>query len=186
MKGENTRGGRLGRALAVLFFTWVAASLLFTLIPVESAMRRSLGPVFDGWRALTGLEQHWDMFGTVPHHRSYAVTVEIELPGRGGDWRRVSDIGPVLPGLRELPGHFRYHTFFTRLDDKVYAEALEPYLRDLEAAILEAHPEWRGGRFRVRKAAERIHPLETIRDLGEPSYEQMTQHGPRVLDGEEG
>lgn len=184
MKGKSFFEERWKRVLAVGGCLWVAASLGFTLIPVESVLRQRLGRVFDGWRAVTGLEQHWDMFGTVPHHRSYAVVVEIEPPGGGGSWREVADLGPVLPGLREMPGHFRYHTFFTRLDDKVYADALEPYLLGLEAAILEAHPELRGGRFRVRKSAGRIHPLETIRDLGEPSYEQTTQHGPRGLGGD--
>lgn len=168
---------RFGRAVAALFLTWVALSLAFTLVPQESVLRKKLAPVFDRWRSLTGAEQHWDMFATVPHHRGYEVTVEVQ-PSGGGSWRVVPELGPILPGLEPMPAYFRYHTFFTRLDENAYDYSLDPYLARLGEAIVKAHPEWTGGKFRLRKAAQRIHQLETIRDLGEASYEQTILHGP--------
>ncbi len=169
-----------GRGLAALFFTWMAIGLGFTMVPSESILRKKLAPVFDPWRSLTGTEQHWDMFGTVPHHRDYTVSVEGKAPSSSA-WRTLPDVGPVLPGLKPVPGHFRFHTFFTRLDDKRYDYARDPYLANLGKVIVAAHPELKGGQFRLRKTAQRIHPLETIRDLGEPSYEQTTLHGPLDL-----
>lgn len=179
---KETSGGvrSVGRAAAVLLVTWVAAGLVFTMIPTESVLRQKLQPVFGPWRSLSGTEQHWDMFGTVPHHRSYAVSVEVQAPSTSG-WQTLEDLGPVFPDLKPLPRLFRYHTFFTRLDDKRYNYALDPYLAKLGNAIVAAHPELKGGRFRLRKEAQRIHPLETIRDLGEPSYEQTVLHGPLDL-----
>ena len=168
------------RGLAVVLLTWIAFGLAFTLIPPESILRKKLAPWLDPWRSLSGTEQHWDMFGTVPHHRSYAVTVEVQSPS-SRSWQSLPDLGAVLPGLRPMPSYFRYHTFFTRLDDASYGYARDPYLAKLGEAIVSSHPELRGGRFRLRKTAQRIHPLETIRDLGEPSYEQTTLHGPLDL-----
>ena len=179
-QGEPGGMRSIGRVATVLLLTWVATGLGFTMIPTESVLRQKLQPVFGPWRSLSGTEQHWDMFGTVPHHRSYAVTVEVQPPSTSG-WITLDDLGPVFPDLKPVPGHFRYHTFFTRLDDKRYHYALDPYLAKLGNAIVAAHPEWKGGRFRLRKEAQRIHPLETIRDLDEPSYEQTVLHGPLDL-----
>ncbi len=171
---------RGGRGIAVLFLTWTALAMAFTMIPVESVLRRKVAPLFERFRSITGLDQHWDMFASVPNHRAYVVTVEVE-PASGGGWRTLETIGPVLPGLEPLPAYFRYHSFYNRLDQKRYAGGMEPYTRALAGEIVRAHPGLEGGRFRLRKSAQRIQALETIRDLGEVSYEQSTLNGPYPL-----
>ena len=163
------------RGLAALAVTGLAGAMLWTLIPVESAIRRETQAWMDPVRRWTGLDQHWDMFITAPFHHRYAVSVEVEPPGPAGE---TAKLGPVLPGFQEKPAYFRYHTFFSRLDDPQYAAWLEPYANRLGAALGTAHPEWRSGRFRIRKSAGRIQTLTTIRDLGEIAYEQTTLHGP--------
>ena len=170
---------RLGRGLAVAFFTITALAIGVTLVPAGSVLRARLDPAFTSFQAVTGLDQHWNMFGTISYHRGYRVQVEIESPG--GGWKPVEEVGPILPGLEPLPGHFRYHTFFTRLDEKRYAAGVEPYAAALGEAILAAHPEWKGRRFRVRKVADRLNSLDVVRDLDQPSYEQSTIHGPYDL-----
>ena len=166
---------RIGRVAAVLFLSWTALAMLWTMVPVESATRRATRGIFERYRVWTGLDQHWDMFATAPYHHRYEVTIEVEPPGSAGT--RVAT-GPVLPGLREKPAYFRYHTFFSRLDDPAYSAWLAPYADRVAAELARAHPEWRGGTFRIRKTAWRIQPLATIRDLGEISFEQATLHGP--------
>ncbi|MCB1086610.1 MAG: hypothetical protein KDM63_06165 [Verrucomicrobiae bacterium] len=165
----------LGRAVAVVALSAMAALIWFTMIPVESVTREALRPVFDPLRRMVGLEQHWDMFATAPYHHSYRVVVEVEPPGSGG---KVLTVGPVLPGLREVPAYFRYHTFFSRLEVPQYGPWLEPYAERVGQALAMRHLEWRGGQFRIRKTAGRIQSLETIRDLGEIAYDQATLHGP--------
>lgn len=167
--------GRFGRIFAVLFLTWTAAVIAWTIVPRESIVRRQSTWLFQPCRSITGLDQHWDMFGTVPHHHAYRVVVEVEPPGTAG--ARVKT-GPILPGLGDVPAYFRYHTFFVRMEDPTYAGWLTPYIERLGAELADSHPEWRGGTFRVRKTAVRIQPLDTIRDLGEVGYEQSTMHGP--------
>ena len=171
---------RIGRVVAVIFFTWTAVAITFTMIPTQSIIWRKFQPLVGRYRMLTGLDQHWDMFASVPNHRAYEVTVEVEPPS-GGGWRTLPGIGPVIPGLREVPGHFRYHTYFTRLDEKRYVPQVIPYTQRLADEILREHPELTGGKFRLRKTAHRIQALETIRDLGEPSFEQSTLNGPYPL-----
>lgn len=180
-----TRGNALarwGRALAVGFFSFVALAIGVALVPVESLLGGRLNAAFTSFHAITGLDQHWNMFGTISYHRDYDVSVEIE--SSGGGWKPVEGVGPILPGLAPLPGHFRYHTFFTRLDEKRYARGVEPYTEALGRAILAEHPDWKGRRFRVRKVAARLNSLDVIRELDQPSYEQSTIHGPYDLGSE--
>ena len=178
----SSQGGparQLGRGLAVVFFSFTALTIGVTLVPAGSVLRARLDPAFTSFQAVTGLDQHWNMFGTISYHRDYGVQVEIEAPG--GGWKAVDGVGPILPGLEPLPGHFRYHTFFTRLDEKRYAHGVDPYAVALGDAILVAHPEWKGRRFRVRKVAARLNSLDVVRDLDQPSYDQSTIHGPYDL-----
>jgi hypothetical protein len=166
---------RVCRAMAVLVLSWTALAMLWTMVPPESATRRATRGLFERYRQLSGLDQHWDMFATAPYHHAYEVTIEVEPPGSNGT--RVTT-GPVLPGLEGFPPYFRYHTFFSRLEEKTYASWLQPYAGRLAAELAREHPDWQGGTFRIRKAAERIQSLETIRDLGEIAFEQTTLHGP--------
>ena len=121
------------------------------------------------------------MFATVPHHREYHVVVEIE-PRNSGGWGTLPEVGPILPGLKPVPSHFRYHTFFTRLNQKRYEGGIEPYAKAVGDEILALHPGLEGQRYRLRKTASKIHALETIRDLGVPGFDQSVLHGPYRLE----
>jgi hypothetical protein len=165
----------VGRVAAVLFLTWTALAILWTLVPMESATRRATRGLFERYRVLTGLDQHWDMFVSAPYHHRYEVVIEVRPPGQVATR---STAGPVIPGLVEAPPYFRYHTFFSLLDEKRYAAWLDPYVERVAAELAREHPKWRGGTFRIRKTAWRIQALTTIRDLGEIAFEQATFHGP--------
>ena len=162
-------------AVALAALTWHAAAIGFTLIPFESQLRKRLAPPMDFYRKLTGIEQHWNMFETVPYHRDYTVAVGVTQ----GSANTSAETGPILPGLAPFPEYFRYHTFMTRLESKEFDMFLEPYARHLGEEILRAHPG--ATRFEIRKQAERIQDLELIRDLGKVSRTVQTVHGPYPL-----
>lgn len=177
---EATPLQRVTRGVATVFFLFLALAIGYTLVPTESVLRSAGKPLFWSFRMATGLDQHWNMFGTISYHRDYEVTVEIEDPV-GRAWVGREEIGPILPGLDPVPDHFRYHTLFTRFDEKRYSAGVDPFVRDLGQAILEAHPDWEGRQFRIRKVAGRLNSLDTVRDLEDPSYPQSTIHGPYRL-----
>lgn len=161
------------RIVAVLWLTFHAASMLHVLLP-DSRIKSLIRPVFNHYQALTGTEQHWDMFSSVSNHHAYDIGVEIRQPGGA-----IERVGPVLPGLTEMPDYFRYHTFFTRIDGDRFAPYRNPYVEDIRGAIIDRGIT--GNTFEVRKAAVRIKFLESISSSGEIGFDDTALNGPYPL-----
>ena len=116
------------RVLFVLFLTYHAAGVLSTLIPSPSALADRTWPLFASYLKLTGTEQDWSMFTSVPNRQSSQVTVSsFDAAGL----RR--EHGAIIPGLRDYDTDetFRYHSIFDR-----YSTLASPIIcRDTSARL---------------------------------------------------
>ena len=171
---ETPASRRWLRGIFVAWLTFHAASMAYVLLPASHA-RTLLEPIFHRYQAATGTEQHWDMFSSVSNHYRYEVSLEVRSPGGV-----IERFGPILPGLEKTPDYFRYHTFFTRIDSDRFAGYLGPYAENLKAELIETGVS--GTTFELRKSAQRIRFLESIRSTGTIGFDETAINGPYPLD----
>ena len=107
--GEPKSGKRL-IAVVIAFGLFHALSLVLAILPRDWAINRLLAP----YRQLTGTEQEWGMFYTIPTMQENAVAVEVTDAGGV-----TAERGPILPGLKSYRTHaqIRYYYLLNRLTD---------------------------------------------------------------------
>ncbi len=157
------------RVLFVLFLTYHAAGVLSTLIPSPSALADRTRPLFASYLRLTGTEQDWSMFTSVPNRQSSQVTVSsFDAAGL----RR--EHGAIIPGLRDYDTDetFRYHSIFDRYSTPGFANYLPGYECKV-ADLVEAETGERPSRIQVVMTSNRIRYLRDIREGGGSTFKQV-------------
>ena len=172
--GHGPRASSRLVTLVVGFGLFHAFTLLVAILPHDWAINRVLAP----YRQLTGTDQEWGMFYTIPTMQENSM--EIDVVDRSGE---VSVRGPILPGLKPYRTHskIRYYYLLNSLTD-----AGQPYLGAYVKQLGEAVAEDSGGsasEFSIRMDREYIRLLERIGEDGEMTLLKSETLGPFPLDG---
>ena len=125
--------GRVYSALLLVFCCGHAVFLIASIVPRNPPPAERGNPAVALYRMLTGGQQQWNVFETIPFLHSLDARIEVD-DGVGG--RAV--VGSVLPGFTPYPRpeRSRYYILFHRMlhntDRPLFFEA---YLRTTEALL---------------------------------------------------
>ena len=160
----------------VAFGVLHALAMLLAILPRDWGVNSALDP----YRQVTGTEQNWRMFDTIPLLADREVTVEVaDASGER------STVGPVLPGLGrfELEDRIRYDTLIGRilLTDNHYRE---PFVESLDRAIADSDELDGAVSFELRIDTSYIRLLKRIEEDGELSLLKTEFIGPFSIGGE--
>ncbi len=160
---------RLISVLVVAFGLFHAANLLFAMLPRASPINRALAP----YRQLTGTEQEWGMFYTIPTMQQNEITVEItDVSGA------VTEHGPILPGLKDYATHsqIRYYYLLNQLTSPKgdYSEGYIDQLRKEIGSASTGDPT----EFTVKFEGDYIRSLDLIDEDGKMTLLQSKSLGP--------
>jgi hypothetical protein len=163
------------RAALGLLFTYHALALtLGTLIPRDSHLYTDLNPLFRPYLAISGTEQIWNMFITVPNYASYDIVLFAE-DSRNGQ----HEYGPILPGLRACDSwNYRDNKLFGNLATPGYASVRNAYFETARREI-EARDRLKLRSLRLRFKTQRLFNLARVRSTGRISFPEVTDTEPR-------
>jgi hypothetical protein len=172
---RSQRFHAFGRSVLGLLFTYHALALtLGTLIPYESHLYTVLHPWFSPYLKLTGTEQKWNMFTTVPNYASYEVVL-VAQDDRGDR----NEYGPVLPGLRASnSADYRDNKLFSKLATPGYKSVRDAYFETARREI-EARAGTKLRALHLRFKVQRLHNLARVRKNGQISFPEVTDTEPR-------
>jgi hypothetical protein len=173
--GGKPKTGKQLTAVAVGFGLFHSLSLVLAIFPRDWAGNRILAP----YRQLTGTEQEWGMFYTIPTMQENAIAVEI-TDASGAS----SERGPILPGLRPYRTHaqIRYYYLLNRLTDH-QQPYLGAYVKGLGEEVMRL-TDGGASEFAIRMESEYIRLLERIDEDGEMTLLKSETLGPFLLGGE--
>lgn len=122
--------------LIVVFAGCHALKLLVSILPEGN--RPDLLPfgISNAYEVLTGSQQNWNMFSTIPSHHDYDA--RIVITAADGVTRQE---GVLLPGFQRFPKpeQVRFYNFFERmLDGSMGDEVRNAYLLKMDAALWES------------------------------------------------
>ena len=163
---------KLIAALAIGFGLFHGVGMLLAVLPADWGANR----LFEPYRKLTGSQQQWDMFSTIPIALDQQVTVDFAR-GDGG----MATAGPILPGLREfdLDSRIRYYPLLHRLMARD-GDYLGSYLAGVEAALAEET----GGdvrEFSLRSETDFVRLIKRIDEDGQMTVRKSEVIGPIVV-----
>lgn len=122
--------------LIVVFATCHALKLIMAILPVPNRPDPLPG-LAHAYEGLTGSQQNWDMFVTIPTYHRYDVRLVIK--GIDGSERY---LGPLLPGFKTYPEpeDVRLYLLFERMTNGALVEGLrQAYLRQVDRLLREEH-----------------------------------------------
>ena len=156
-------------AVVIGFGLFHALSLALAILPRDWAINRLLAP----YRQLTGTEQEWGMFYTIPTMQENAITVEIQETSGAS-----SERGPILPGLKPYRTHaqIRYYYLLNRLTD-AGSPYFDAYVERLGDEVRE-ESEGRAAEFAIHTEGRYIRLLERIAQDGEMTLLKSETLGP--------
>jgi hypothetical protein len=164
----------LARTALCTWATFHVAGILVANLPRTTALGSVLHRPFEGYLAVFGLFQTWDMFTTIPRFASLDGT--LVAVGADGKERRY---GPVLPGLVPAGESARIKGTFLRLafSSAAYAGYSERYLSALCHAIRdkEGIPPTS---VRFELLTEQVRKLEDVRRDGVRAEPKTFTFGP--------
>ena len=150
--------------LAIGFGIFHCTTLGLAMLPRSWGVNQALAP----YRQLTGTEQEWGMFHSIPTLQQNEITVEV-VDG---------SFGPILPGLRDYKTHdqIRHYYLFNRLTDpdSVYFDA---YVEGLRKALVEQGVD-SSAEFSLRIESDFIRLLERIDEDGKMTLRKSEVRGP--------
>ena len=167
--GEKTirSPANLKRPLAILaigFGMFHCATIVLAMLPRSWGINRALAP----YRQLTGTEQEWGMFHTIPNLQHNEIRVEV-----GED-----SFGAILPDLRDYQTHdrIRHYYFFKSLTEtgNVY---FDDYVDGLRVALAAQGVDSSKG-FVLNTESDFIRLLERIDEDGEMTLRKSEVRGP--------
>ncbi len=161
--------------LIIAFATFHAASMVTALLPAKSSIRTFFRP----YQLLTGTEQHWIMFQTIPNIQE--ANVRLEVRDASGESK---ELGPFLPGFHPFNMRSRVRHFYlmNRLSSAPGEPYFDAYIRNLASTIARTVP-GTPVEFLLHYDANYIRKLENIRDDGEMTLSRTETRGPFPIDG---
>ncbi|MFT4549482.1 MAG: hypothetical protein ACI9MB_003456 [Verrucomicrobiales bacterium] len=174
---KRTGNGKLVALLVVGFGVFHCASLLLGMLPHDWAVNSVLAP----YRQVTGTEQNWRMFQTIPRVDRREVTLAI-VDGSGA----VVTKGPVLPGLErfDLDKRIRYERLVDRLISP--ENPYKGHFIDALGKAISSSPDLSSpSSFELRVDTHYIRLLKRIEEDGEMSLLKSQSFGPFMVEGEE-
>ena len=162
--------------LVIVFGLFHCASLLFAILPADFKINQ----LFEPYRRLTGTEQKWGMFETIPVALDKEIVVEVrEATGK------VTSLGPILPGLGEfeIQSRIRHYPALVRMMSPG-SDYLQGYLENLESAVVEEVGA-QAVEFSVRSETDMIRTIKKIEEDGKMTVRQGDVLGPFQIGGED-
>jgi hypothetical protein len=166
---EAQKRPKLIAGLVIAFGLFHGASMLLGILPRGAGINEALAP----YRQLTGTEQDWGMFHTIPTVREKLLTVEVaDASGP------VSEFGPILPGLKPYATHsrIRYYYLLNRMTAPG-SSYFDPYIDQLREAVAKDSP----GipvEFMLKTETDYIRLIKRIQEDGKMTLRKSGAHGP--------
>jgi hypothetical protein len=164
--GKQTK---LIAALLISFGLLHCASLLVALLPGDWKVNQIFAP----YRQLTGTQQEWEMFATIPIALDKRITVDVtDTNGK------VTTVGPILPGLEEFDIHtnIRYYSSLVRMMSRD-SDFLGAYVGQLKRAVKESSAT--GVReFSVKTETDFIRLIKNVQKDGQMTLRKTDALGP--------
>ncbi len=160
--------------LAAFFFCYHMLAIAAVNFPDGNVLHNTLLFPFGRYLALTGQLQSWDMFDSKPNDAKFEVEAFIVDANL-----QETQVGPLIPGLREMGPHLKLTSFFYRIHPG--AEASAPFWNTYVANLCRDVQRARGpGRTTlwVDFISYQLRSLEQIRADGVLSEKSVATRGP--------
>jgi len=162
--------------LVACFAVIHAAYLVVQIIPHALRPKLPWRELMPAYKTLTGSEQVWDMFESIPSYEAFDATIQIT--SRSGEIR---ELGPVMPGMRkyrDLEGP-RLHCVMDRMTwvGKFHPFQLS-YLKKMDEVLKERDLLDEGDVWTLRYDLDYIRHLFHVRKDGQVSLRKVKEFSP--------
>jgi len=158
--------GRVWAVLLLGFCCWHSGFLIASIVPRQTGEGKKGNPALNLYRTFISGDQHWNMFETIPLHRSLDAWIEVD-DGKGGR----ATLGSVLPGFTPYPSpeNTRYYNLFYRIMlNAARSPYFGAYLRRTDGLLRARYGSSITGHWALVVDVECMRPLHDSRRDGVP------------------